>query len=56
MTRSKEDSLMNAVAGEVNQMDVDYGKNFKILLQNDQIKGENSVKIRSTFPHLPKFP
>lgn len=31
---------MNAVAGEVNQMDVDYGKNFKILLPNDQIKGE----------------
>lgn len=30
---------MNAVAGEVNQMDVDYGKNFKILLPNDQIKG-----------------
>lgn len=39
MTRSSEDN-MNAVASEVNQMDVDYGKNFKILLPNDQIKGE----------------
>lgn len=39
MTRSSEDN-MNAVAGEVNQMDTSYGKNFKILLPNDQIKGK----------------
>lgn len=39
MTRNKEDNVMNAVAGELNQVDVDYGKNFKILLPNDQIKG-----------------
>lgn len=41
MTRSSEDN-MNAVAGEVNQMDTSYGKNFKILLPNDQIKGNYS--------------
>lgn len=45
MTRSSEDN-MNSVAGEVNQMDVDYGKNFKILLPNDQIKG--GISIAST--------
>lgn len=43
MTRSSEDN-MQAVAGEVNQMDVDYGKNFKILTPNFQIKGECEVK------------
>ncbi|CRL06640.1 CLUMA_CG019562, isoform A [Clunio marinus] len=37
MTRSTEDN-MNAVASETNQMDTDYGKNFKILLPNHQIK------------------
>lgn len=41
MTRSSEDN-MSAVAGEVKEMDVDYGKNFKILLPNDQIKGEST--------------
>lgn len=45
MTRSSEDN-MNAVAAEANQMDVDYGKNFKILLPNDQIKGKY---VTSTF-------
>jgi hypothetical protein len=39
MTRSSDDN-MASVAGEVNQMDADYGKNFKILNPNDQIKGE----------------
>lgn len=43
MTRSSEDN-MGAVAGEVNQMDIDYGKNFKILSPNDQIKGECAEK------------
>lgn len=42
---------MKAVAGEVNQMDVEYGKYFKILLPNDQIKGETSGKHIS-FPCL----
>lgn len=46
MTRSSEDNMM-AVAGEVNQMDVDYGKNFKILLPNGQTKGENLKHISS---------
>jgi hypothetical protein len=40
---------MNAVAGEVNQMDVDYGKNFKILLPNDQIKGKSYEHIYRHF-------
>jgi hypothetical protein len=44
MTRSSEDN-MSAVAGEVNQMDVDYGKNFKILNPNDQIKGKTRKHI-----------
>lgn len=39
MTRSSEDN-MKAVADETNQMDVEYGKYFKILLPNDQIKGK----------------
>lgn len=39
MTRSSEDN-MNAVASEVNQIDVGYGKNFKIINQNDNIKGK----------------
>lgn len=47
MTRSSEDN-MNAVAGEVNQMDVEYGKNFKILLPNDQIKGKKRKHILTT--------
>jgi hypothetical protein len=33
---------MASVADEVNQMDTDYGKNFKILNPNDQIKGKLS--------------
>lgn len=45
MTRSSEDN-MASVADEVNKMDTDYGKNFKILLPNDQIKGKSAV---STF-------
>lgn len=44
MTRSSEDN-MSAVAGEVNQMDVGLGKNFKILDPNDQIKGETRKHI-----------
>lgn len=39
MTRSSDDN-MASVADEVNQMDTDYGKNFKILDPNDQIKGK----------------
>jgi hypothetical protein len=41
MTRSSDDN-MASVADEVNQMDTDYGKNFKILNPNDQIKGKLS--------------
>jgi hypothetical protein len=41
MTRSSDDNMAN-VADEVNQMDTDYGKNFKILNPNDQIKGKLS--------------
>jgi hypothetical protein len=48
MTRSTEDN-MSAVAGEVNQMDVDYGKNFKILNPNDQIKGKTRKHIVMIF-------
>lgn len=44
---------MNAVAGEVNQMDVEYGKNFKILLPNDQIRGKNREHISTA--KLPKI-
>lgn len=40
MTRSTEDN-MSVVVNEANQMDTEYGKNFKILDPNDQIKGEN---------------
>lgn len=43
MTRSNEDNVMNAIAGEVNQADI--GKNFKILLPNDQIKGKTLKHI-----------
>lgn len=38
MTRSSE-SNMNNVAAEVNQMDAEFGKNFKILYGNDQVRG-----------------
>lgn len=44
MTRSTEDN-MASVAAEVNQMDTDYGKNFKILMPNDQIKGKFTAHI-----------
>lgn len=49
MTRSSEDN-MNAVAAEVNHMDVDYGKNFKILSPNFQIKGECEEKAHFPSP------
>lgn len=39
MTGSSEIS-MESVAKEVNQMDVELGKNFKILDPNDQIRGK----------------
>lgn len=38
MTGSSENN-MDSVAKVVNDMDVDYGKNFKILRPNDQIRG-----------------
>lgn len=38
MTGSSEIS-MESVAMKVNQMDVELGKNFKILDPNDQIRG-----------------
>lgn len=40
MTGSAENN-MEGVAREVNTMDVDLGKNFKILYPNTQIKGKN---------------
>lgn len=48
MTRSSEDNMAN-VAVEVNQMDTDYGKHFKILLPNDQIKGNFNKHIVRNF-------
>lgn len=39
MTGSSENN-MESVAREVNQLDVDLGKNFKILPPNDQIRGK----------------
>lgn len=46
MTRSKEDNAaMNKATSEMNQTEVDFGKNFKILLPNDQIKGKTSKHI-----------
>ncbi|KAG5678220.1 hypothetical protein PVAND_007912 [Polypedilum vanderplanki] len=37
MTRSSDNNMGN-VSAEVNQMDVDFGKNFKVLRPNDQIR------------------
>jgi hypothetical protein len=37
MTGSSADS--NSIAAEVDQMEAEYGKNFKVLMSNDQIKG-----------------
>lgn len=50
MTGSSENN-MDSVAQEVNQMEVEYGKNFKILRPNDQIRGN----FTSTFLHPWKF-
>lgn len=44
MTGSSENN-MESVAKEVNQMEVNYGKNLKILRPNDQIRGENGKHI-----------
>lgn len=54
MTRSSEDN-MASVAGEVNQMDTDYGKYFKILLPNDQIKGDFNKHIVWNFSFLLRY-
>lgn len=41
MTRSTDDNNLPAcVSNELNQFDIDNGKNFKILPSNDQIKGK----------------
>lgn len=49
MTGSSENN-MASVAKEVNQMEVDLGKNFKILAPNDQIRGKNcNLEKMSTF-------
>ena len=39
MTGSSENN-MASVAHEVNQAEVDFGKNFRVLPSNDQIKGK----------------
>lgn len=47
MTRSSDDnSLPSNVTAELNQFEVDFGKNFRILMPNDQIKGE---KVKAHF-------
>lgn len=50
MTGSADNNI-DSVAQEVNQMEVEYGKNFKILRPNDQIRGN----IRSTFSYELNF-
>jgi hypothetical protein len=47
MTGSSENN-MDSVAQEVNQMEVEYGKNFKILRPNDQIRGNFNKHIFSS--------
>ena len=46
---------MNNVADEINKMEVDYGKNFKIIPPNDQIKGKTMcfllIKVISNNVH-----
>lgn len=41
MTRSSENN-MNNVAEEINKLEAEYGKNFRIIPPNDQIKGEKA--------------
>lgn len=48
MTRSSEDN-MDSVANETSTMDVDYGKHFKVLTPNDQIKGRESFSDEHIF-------
>lgn len=40
MTRSSENN-MNNVASEISKLEAEYGKNFKIIPPNDQIKGKH---------------
>lgn len=39
MTGSAESNMINVV-DEINKLEAEYGKNFKIIPPNDQIKGK----------------
>lgn len=45
MTNSPVSDEINGVAVEAESMDTEYGKNFKILPTNDQVKGKTKILL-----------
>lgn len=45
MTNSPVSDEINGVAVEAQSMDTEYGKNFKILPTNDQVKGIKKILL-----------